>query len=172
MQYLGDKSPGATFSFWFTTADADGLPTALAGTPAISVYKDNGNTESTSGVTLTVSADSRTGANRVVIDTSSDGSFYSSGSDFTVMITTGTVDSNSVVGYVVGRFTLRESAAYDAITAVDTKVDTIDSNVDDVKAKTDDLTFGVSGKVDANITHVNEIEVTGDGAPGTEWGPA
>src|SRR5690606_14803950 len=77
--------------------------------------KDNSNTESTSGITLTASADSRTGANRVVIDTSSDGSFYSAGSDFTVMITTGTVDGNSVVGYVVGRFTLQESAAYDAV---------------------------------------------------------
>lgn len=117
MQYLGDKSPGATITLWFTTADSDGAPTALS-SGAISVYKDNSNTESTSGVTLTASADSRTGANRVVIDTSADGSFYSAGSDFTVMITTGTVDSVSVVGYVVGRFSLRESAAYDAVAAL------------------------------------------------------
>src|SRR5690554_3298988 len=116
MQYLGDKSPGSTITFWFTTADSDGVPTALS-SGAVSVYKDNSNTESTSGVTLTASADGVTGANRVTIDTSADGSFYSAGSDFSVIITAGTVDGTSVVGYVVGRFTLRESAAYDAVAA-------------------------------------------------------
>lgn len=116
MQYLGDKSPGATITCWFTTADADGVPTALT-SGTISVYKDNSDTQSTSGVTLSASADSVTGANRVVIDTSANGTFYSAGSDFTVMLTAGTVDGTSVVGYVIGRFTLRESAAYDAVTA-------------------------------------------------------
>lgn len=46
------------------------------------------------------------------------------------------------------------------------------SDVAAIKAKTDSLNFGVTGKVDANITHVNETEVTGDGQSGTEWGPA
>lgn len=41
-----------------------------------------------------------------------------------------------------------------------------------VKAKTDQLAFTVAGKVDANITHVNEIAVTGDGSVGAPWGPA
>ena len=59
----------------------------------------------------------------------------------------------------------------DTGTTLDGKIDTIDTVVDAIKAKTDSLNFGVSGKVDANITHVNEIEVTGDGEPGTEWGP-
>ncbi|MCK9549213.1 hypothetical protein, partial [Aquamicrobium sp.] len=86
MQYLGDKSPGATITFWFTTADADGVPTALT-SGTISVYKDSSNTQSTSGVTLSASADSVTGANRVAINTSADGTFYSAGSDFTVMLT-------------------------------------------------------------------------------------
>jgi len=48
---------------------------------------------------------------------------------------------------------------------------TVDGVVDAIKAKTDDLNFGVSGKVDANITHVNEVEVAGDG-DSTKWGPA
>lgn len=59
--------------------------------------------------------------------------------------------------------------ADDAVLAA---VSTVDSNVDAIKAKTDNLNFGVTGKVDANITHVNETEVTGDGQTGTEWGPA
>ncbi|RWO23363.1 hypothetical protein [Mesorhizobium sp.] len=41
-----------------------------------------------------------------------------------------------------------------------------------VKSKTDSLTFTVAGKIDANITHVNETAVTGSGATGDEWGPA
>ncbi|TIN41394.1 MAG: hypothetical protein E5Y10_22905 [Mesorhizobium sp.] len=41
-----------------------------------------------------------------------------------------------------------------------------------VKSKTDSLTFTVAGKVDANITHVNETAVTGTGETGNEWGPA
>lgn len=57
------------------------------------------------------------------------------------------------------------------IAAVETKVDTVDTVADAIKAKTDSLNFGVTGKVDANVTHVNEAEVSGDGAPGTEWGP-
>jgi hypothetical protein len=62
------------------------------------------------------------------------------------------------------------------IAAVEAKVDTVDDFLDTevaaIKAKTDQLTFGVTGKVDANITHVNEAEVTGNGESGTEWGPA
>lgn len=48
----------------------------------------------------------------------------------------------------------------------------LDTEIAAIKAKTDSLTFSVSGKVDANVTHVNETEVTGDGQSGTEWGPA
>lgn len=41
-----------------------------------------------------------------------------------------------------------------------------------VKGKTDSLTFNVAGAVDANISHVNEVEVIGTGASGDEWNPA
>lgn len=41
-----------------------------------------------------------------------------------------------------------------------------------VKTQTDKLTFTVANVLNANITHVNEIEVSGDGQSGTEWGPA
>jgi|DEB0MinimDraft_3_1074331.scaffolds.fasta_scaffold14301_1 hypothetical protein len=65
-----------------------------------------------------------------------------------------------------------DSALSDAALATAAALATVDSNVDSVKTKTDSLNFGVSGKVDANITHVNEVEVAGDGQLGTEWGPA
>jgi hypothetical protein len=41
-----------------------------------------------------------------------------------------------------------------------------------IKAKTDSLTFTTAGQVDANIQYVNDVEVTGNGQTGTEWGPA
>lgn len=63
-----------------------------------------------------------------------------------------------------------------AFTSLNTKVDTIDDLLDSeigaIKTKTDQLTFTVTGQVDANIQYVNDTEVTGDGSPGTEWGPA
>ena len=62
-----------------------------------------------------------------------------------------------------------------SFTTVNTKLDTIDDFLDTeiaaIKAKTDSLTFTVAGQVDANIQYVNDVQVTGDGQPGTEWGP-
>lgn len=40
-----------------------------------------------------------------------------------------------------------------------------------IQLKTDDLTFTVANQVDANIQYVNDIQVSGDGGSGTEWGP-
>lgn len=45
------------------------------------------------------------------------------------------------------------------------------ANVAAIKAKTDSLAFTVAGQVDANVQYVNDIEVTGNGQTGTEWGP-
>jgi len=115
---LGDFDLSSVIYFKFTTfRPSTGAPFALAGTPAISVYKDNSTTQSTTGVTLTTDFDSVTGLNHVAIDTSADGSFYSSGSFFDVVITTGTVDSVSAVGSVVGRFTIRKTADLKPTTA-------------------------------------------------------
>lgn len=62
-----------------------------------------------------------------------------------------------------------------ALTTISTKIDTIDDFLDTeiaaIKAKTDSLTFTVAGVVDANIQRVNDVTVTGTGAPGDEWGP-
>ncbi len=55
---------------------------------------------------------------------------------------------------------------------LDTQLSTIDTVVDAVKAKTDSLSFTVAGQVDANIQYVNDVQVSGTGASGNEWGPA
>lgn len=56
-------------------------------------------------------------------------------------------------------------------TALGTADDAVLAQVALVKTQTDQLTFTVTGSVDANTTHVNDVEVAGDG-DGTPWGPA
>jgi hypothetical protein len=116
--YLGDYATSTTIYNKFTTyRPSTGAPFTLAGTPALSVYKDNSTTQSTAGVTLTADFDSVTGLNHWAVDTSADGTFYSTGSSFDVVITTGTVDSISAVGSVVGSFTLNKVSALRPTTA-------------------------------------------------------
>lgn len=112
MKALGDFDASAVIYGKFTTfRPSTGAAFTLGGTPALSVYKDNSVTQSTTGVTLTADFDSVTGLNHFAIDTSADGTFYSAGSFFDIVITTGTVDSVSVVGSVVASFTIRKTAA-------------------------------------------------------------
>lgn len=54
---------------------------------------------------------------------------------------------------------------------LDTQLGTIDGNVDAIKAKTDSLNFTVAGIVDSNVQYVNDVQIQGNGQPGTEWGP-
>lgn len=114
---LGDFDTSAVVYGKFVSVRADtGAPATLT-SGALSVYKDNSTTESTTGVTFTGDFDSRTGFNHFAIDTSADGTFYSSGSFFDVVITTGTVNSVSAVGYCVGQFTIKKAAVLRPATA-------------------------------------------------------
>lgn len=104
--YAGDFLAGTTsIPIKFTTIQSTGAPFSLSG-GTVSVYKAGSTTESVAGVTLTADYDSRTGLNQVVIDSSADGSFYAAGNDFDLVITAGTVNSVSAVGYTVGSFSL------------------------------------------------------------------
>jgi hypothetical protein len=105
VKYLGNLLEDQTVDFKFNTHQASGTPITLAGTPAVSVYKANGTTETTAGVTLTVDFDSRTGCHHVRIDTSAD-AFYAAASDYQVVLTAGTVDGTSVVGTVLAEFSI------------------------------------------------------------------
>jgi hypothetical protein len=118
MSHKGDFDTSAVIYGKFTTTrPSTGAPFTLAGTPALSVYKDNSTTQSTTGVTLTADFDGVTGLNHFAIDTSADGTFYSAGSFFEIVITTGTVDSVSAVGFVVASFTLRKDSSLKPTTA-------------------------------------------------------
>jgi len=104
MPYLGELIDGGTHDFYFTTVKSDGVPIVLAGTPVLSIYKDNNLVQTTAGITLTVDFDGVVGLNQVRLVLSD--AFYVPDTDYALIITTGTVDGNSVVGYVVAQFSI------------------------------------------------------------------
>jgi hypothetical protein len=104
MRYLGDFEAAAIVYAYFNTRTAAGAPITLAGSPAASVYKSDNTTQTTTGVTLSVDFDSRTGLHVVKVDTAD--AFYATGTDFHIVLTAGTVDSISAVGAVVGGFSI------------------------------------------------------------------
>ena len=122
---LGDFTEDAVIDFKFHTHKEDGTPITLAGSPALAVYKSNGVVESTAGITLTVDFDSRTGMHHVRVDTSSN-AFYTASNSYQVVITSGTVDGKSVVGYVIAQFSIQ-----------DRYLSTVKTVVDAIKAVTD-----------------------------------
>ena len=85
MPYEGDIRVGAVLEFDFNTVNTSSVPTTLAGTPSLAVYKNSSTTESTAGITLTVDHDSVTGRHHVKIDTSADGTFYAAANEFSVV---------------------------------------------------------------------------------------
>jgi len=106
MNYLGDYTEDfATLNMKFTTKNVSDVPTTLAGSPVISVYKANDLTQSVAGVTLVADFDGVTGLNNVLIDLSAD-AFYAIGDDYHIVITTGTVNSVDYAGTVVGEFSI------------------------------------------------------------------
>lgn len=154
-KYLGDFGAGDTLDFKFTTfRPSTGAPFTLAGTPAISVYKDNSTTQSTTGVTLTVDFDAVTGLHHVRITTASDGTFYADGSAFECVITAGTVDSVSVVGSCIGRFTLRYQACLYPTTHA-TKLDVSaagNAGIDWANVASPTTTLNLSGTTVSTVT--------------------
>ncbi len=117
-KHLGDFDASAVIYGKFSTYQpSTGATFTLAGSPAVAIYKDASTTESTSGVTLTPNFDSVVGLNHVAIDTSSDGSFYSAGSFFEAVLTSGTVDSINVGGSSVLGFTIRKNSSLKPATA-------------------------------------------------------
>lgn len=123
--YLGDFVGTETINHLFTTVQASGAPTTLAGTPKVRVYK-NGSTTESSDITPTVDFDSRTGLNLAAIDLTGDSGFYATGQDYNIVITAGTVNSVSVVGYVVGAFSILHRSPLRPATAGRTLV--VDAN--------------------------------------------
>ena len=109
---MSDRLLGDTIYMFFTTrAFATGVPTTLGGSPVISAYENDSLTQIISGITLDVDFDTINGLNQLTIVTSTPSGFEN-GKEYSLVITTGSVSGVSVVGEVVGNFSLGMEAAY------------------------------------------------------------
>lgn len=116
---LGDFRLGDTFDCGFTTISSAGAPITLAGSPVVAAYPGNSTTEITAGITLTVDFDARTGLHNVRVVASS-GNGYATATNYKLVLTAGTVDGTSVVGYVVAHFSIENRSALMPTTAART----------------------------------------------------
>lgn len=140
MAYLGDITLGDTLDFKFSTVGTTGAPTTLAGTPAVSAYVGNSTTQITAGITLTVDFDGVTGLHNVRVVASA-GNGYAAQTNVDLVITTGTVGGTSVVGYVIGSFSIENRSTQALATAANLAVVAgyLDTEIAAIKAKTDNL---------------------------------
>lgn len=132
-----DITLGETRDFKFTTCEPDtGAPATLSGTPVISAYVDNSTTQITAGITLSVDFDGVTGLNNVrIVATSGNG--YATGTSVALIITTGTVDGVSAVGYKVAEFTIGRAAAFTRLGAPAGA--SVSADIAAIEAQTDDI---------------------------------
>jgi hypothetical protein len=161
-KYLGDFKKGATIQFKFTTyRPSTGAPYLLAGTPLVRVYKVNNTTEISTGVSLTANFDGVTGLNHVEVVTSD--SIYDDPGQYEAVITQGTVDSVSVVGACVGRFTigLNADAVWDEAYSDHTTSGSF-GRLMDILRKANLVTEGVVTSATANNTVMQFVSTTTD----------
>ena len=164
-KYLGDFTATDVIDFKFTTyRPSTGAPFTLAGSPVISVYKDNDILQKTTDITLSVDFDGVTGLHNVRIVTANDGTFYANGGEFECVITTGTVDSVSVVGSCIGRFTLGQTAAnvYNALLASYTTANTFGARLVRTIASpvTNEVSINGSNHIAANVHQMQNNTIT------------
>jgi hypothetical protein len=133
---MRDITIGETIDIKFCTTEPDtGAPATLSGTPVVSAYVGNSTTQITAGITLSVDFDGVTGLNNVrVVATTGNG--YADGTDVSLVITTGTVDGNSAVGYVIENFTIGRSAGNTAVKPVARATYLVDTTIASLSSQT------------------------------------
>ena len=158
---MRDITLGITLYHDFTTrAFATGIPTVLAGSPVLSVLEENNATPITSGVSVSVDRASVVGLNEATI-VATGGNGYEAGKSYSIYISTGTVGGVSVVGEVIGQFTVGQSAA-----AVDLANGTDGLGVikaDTANILTDTAEIGTAGAGLSNINLPNQtMDIVGN----------
>jgi len=93
--YLGDYKEDSILYFNWSTNDKSGASITRATDGTIKVYKDDGTTESTAGITDTEDFDGLTGIHNCKIDLSSD-AFYSTGHDYSILLAGAVIDGQTV----------------------------------------------------------------------------
>jgi len=166
-----------TFRHQFTTrAFATGVPTVLAGTPALSVLEENNATPITAGVTVSVDRASVVGLNEVtVIATAANG--YEVGKSYGIYISTGTVGGVSVIGEVVHNFTIelapvnwaRVTAPTTAVDLSATDIQLVDTTTTNTDMRgTDSALLAANINLSAGVVESNLLQMGGVVQSGTD----
>ncbi len=113
--YLGDFKEDETVHFIWNTFDDNNASVTRSTNGTVSVYKDNGVTQSVAGITDTEGFDSLTGIHACTIDLSAD-AFYASGANYTVVVSAMTV-AGDVINAALAHFSIENRAPILAIGA-------------------------------------------------------
>jgi hypothetical protein len=156
MAYLGDYDLGTTLYTKFTTVNASGVPTELSA-PAMVFYQDNLVTAFptvSGGLSCDASWNSYTGLNhaQMILTTSVTG--IVTGSQYQLVVSTGTVSGVSLKGYVVGEFSIRKRSALMPTTANQKVV--IDAN-GQVQANVTTYSTAIAANVTAASTNIGAV---------------
>jgi uncharacterized protein YaiE (UPF0345 family) len=163
--YLGDFRTGKVVRKMWNSFAVAGESITRAANGTVSVYKDGGTTQSTAGVTDTEDFDGLTGVHLVAIDMTADGTFYSSGSDFEVVLSASTIDGK-VINATLFSFSIENRSAL-MPTVADRKVDVettgeVGLDFNNVKQATGSTTL-------TNITVPTVTNLTNLPAAPTDW---
>jgi len=150
-----------------TRSFSTGGPTTLSGTPVVSAYEDDGTTQITAGITLSADFDTVTGLNNLTIAATAANGFET-GKDYSLVVTTGTVGGVSVVGEVVGEFSIgRASANVTAISGDSIAADNLELQYDGTGLSGD--TFPAAGDYTISGSH---SDIAGPSTPVIDTGAA
>lgn len=105
MSYHGDIRLEATIDFHFDTVSTGSVPTTIAGSPVLRAYVDNSSAPITVGLTLDVDFGGVVGSHHVRVVASA-GFGFADQTNVTIKLGAGSVGGTSVVGAIVGDFSI------------------------------------------------------------------
>jgi len=111
--YLGDFKEDSVLYFCWSTNDKDGASITRQTDGTIKVYKDDGTSESTSGITDTEDFDGLSGIHNCKIDLGVD-AFYAKGHDYSVILLGAVIDGETV-NAVLATFSIENRFAGSAL---------------------------------------------------------
>ena len=103
MYNVGDFDTSSIVDLQWTTVDADGTPTAVTSGSAVCRNMRTGSLAPQGVSAITTSG----GMATITIFTGSNTTFFAAANDFSVYYGAGLITTTSVIGYIVGRFSIR-----------------------------------------------------------------
>lgn len=151
--YQGDYAEDATLDFIWNSSDGSGASITRSTDGTVSVYKANGTTQSTAGITDTEDFDGLTGVHHVRIDLSAD-AFYAIGNDYMVVLSAATIDGQTV-NAVLGTFSIENRFSEVDVTKLGGGAQSLTDLKDFADAGYDPATNKVQGVVLVDTTTAN-----------------